>query len=131
MTHVLPHHCTSLSDLQMGTQLTMDYRELTLSRPVLQAVVDNLQLDFDYKDLRHMLTIDNPESTRILVLTIEDIDPEEIVALTHSDKKADNHGIRFILLKKVGKGIVDMTVTDEEMLAALKEIHFTEEDMKA
>ncbi len=66
-----------------------------------------------------------------LPITIEDIDPEEIVALTHSDKKADNHGIRFILLKKVGKGIVDMTVTDEEMLAALKEIHFTEEDMKA
>lgn len=66
----------SLSDLQMGTQLTMDYRELTLSRPVLQSVVDNLQLDFDYKDLKEMLTVENPDSTRILVLTIEDIDPE-------------------------------------------------------
>ena len=66
-----------------------------------------------------------------LPITIEDIDPKQIVSLTHSDKKADNHSIKFILLKKVGKGIIDTTVTDEEMLDALNEIHFTEEDMKA
>lgn len=65
----------SLSDLQMGTQLTKDYRELTLSRPVLQTVVENLNLDFDYKHLQKMISIDNPESTRILVISVEDIDP--------------------------------------------------------
>ena len=79
----------------------------------------------DYYEIRDMFV------PFCLPITIEDIDEQEIVALTHSDKKADNHGIKFILLKKVGKGIVDTTVTDEEMLAALNEIHFTEEDMKA
>ena len=79
----------------------------------------------DYYEIRDMFV------PFCLPITIEDIDEQEIVALTHSDKKADNHGIKFILLKKGGKGIVDTTVTDEEMLAALNEIHFTEEDMKA
>ena len=79
----------------------------------------------DYYEIRDMFV------PFCLPITIEDIDPEQIVSLTHSDKKADNHCIKFILLKKVGKGIIDTTVTDEEMLAALNEIHFTEEDMKA
>lgn len=71
----------SLSDLQMGTQLTKDYRELTLSRPVLQEVVDNLNLDFNYKDLQEMISIDNPDSTRILVMSVEDIDPKRACAI--------------------------------------------------
>ena len=79
----------------------------------------------DYYEIRDMFV------PFCLPITIEDIDPKQIVSLTHSDKKADNHSINFILLKKVGKGIIDTTVTDEEMLDALNEIHFTEEDMKA
>ena len=79
----------------------------------------------DYYEIRDMFV------PFCLPITIEDIDPKQIVSLTHSDKKADNHSIKFILLKKVGKGIIDTTVTDEEMLDALNEIHFTEEDMKA
>ena len=38
--------------------------------------------------------------------------------------------IRFVLLKKIGKAFVDATVTDEEILAALNEINFTEEDAR-
>ena len=34
----------------------------------------------------------------------------------------------FILLKKIGKAIIDDTVTDEEILAAIKEIYFDEEE---
>lgn len=72
---------TSLADLQMGSQLTNDYRELTLSRPVLQNVVDNLELDFDYKDLRKKISIGNPEDTRILTMTVQDIDPHRACAI--------------------------------------------------
>lgn len=63
-----------------------------------------------------------------LPITVENIDPEEIVRLTRSDKKAEQGGVKFILLKKVGKAFIDKTVTDEEMLAALREIHFTGEE---
>ena len=65
----------SLADLQIGSQLTNDYTVLIQSRPVLQEVVDNLDLDMTYRDLRKLLTITNPSSTRILQLTIEATDP--------------------------------------------------------
>ena len=81
--------------------------------------------DDEYYEIRDMFVPFN------LPITIDDIKPEEIVKLTRSDKKAEQDGIKFILLKKVGKAFIDKTVTDDEMLAALKEIHFTEEDMKA
>ncbi len=65
-----------------------------------------------------------------LPISIDDIDPEEILTLTKSDKKMDGGQIKFVLLKKVGKAYVDRTVTDEEILQAVKEICFSEEDRK-
>lgn len=65
-----------------------------------------------------------------LPISIDDADPQEILTLTKSDKKMDGGQIKFVLLKKVGKAYVDRTVTDEEILQAVKEICFSEEDMK-
>ena len=39
--------------------------------------------------------------------------------------------IKFVLLKKIGKAVLDSTVTDEEILAAINEIYFSEEDAHA
>lgn len=63
-----------------------------------------------------------------LPITVEGICPEEILALTKSDKKMQGGRIRFVLLKKIGKAVLDETVTDREMLAAIKEIYFSDED---
>lgn len=63
-----------------------------------------------------------------LPITIDNIDPETILKLTKSDKKMDQGKIKFILLKKVGKAVIDTTVTDEEILEGIKEIYFSEED---
>lgn len=65
-----------------------------------------------------------------LPISIEDIDPEEILTLTKSDKKMDAGQIKFVLLKKVGKAFIDMSVTDEEILAAVREILFSDEDAR-
>lgn len=65
-----------------------------------------------------------------LPISIQDINPEEILSLTKSDKKMATGQIRFVLLKKVGKAVIDMNVTDEDILNAVKEIHFTLEDEK-
>ena len=61
-----------------------------------------------------------------LPISIEDIDPEEVIRLTKSDKKSDSDKVRFILLKAIGKAVVSMDVTDEEMRAALNEIIYVE-----
>lgn len=66
----------SLADLQLGSQLTKDYTVLINSRPVLEQVIENLNLDMDYKSLRESITIDNPVDTRILTLSVVQSDPE-------------------------------------------------------
>lgn len=63
-----------------------------------------------------------------LPISIDEIDIEEVIRLTKSDKKADGNTIKFILLKKVGKAFIDRTVTEDEMRFALKEIYFDPED---
>ncbi len=86
---------TSLADLQMGSQLTLDYKEIVNSRPVLQDVVDSLGLDMTYQQLRSNLTIDNPTNTRILTITATNPDPVvaklivDEVASTSSEYIAD------------------------------------------
>ncbi len=63
-----------------------------------------------------------------LPISVEGISPEEILRLTRSDKKMDGGTIRFILLKKIGKAVIDRTVTDKEILDAINEIYCSEED---
>lgn len=66
---------TSLADLQMGTQLTQDYKELIGSRPVMQEVINTLNLDITYRQLAEKLKLENPKDTRILYLTVTDPNP--------------------------------------------------------
>lgn len=63
-----------------------------------------------------------------LPISIDDIDAQEILKLTKSDKKAEAGTIKFILLNRIGQAVIDKTVTDEEILEALKEIIYVEED---
>lgn len=66
-----------------------------------------------------------------LPISVENIVPEEILKLTKSDKKMESGRIKFVLLKKIGKAVLDYEVTDQEILDALEEIHFSEEDAHA
>ncbi len=63
-----------------------------------------------------------------LPISIDNLDIEEVLRLTKSDKKAENGYIKFILLKKVGKALIDKTVTDDEIREALQELNFNEND---
>lgn len=63
-----------------------------------------------------------------LPISVEGIDPEEVLQITKSDKKTENGKVKFVLLKKIGKAVIDNTVTDEEILAAIKEIYYDENE---
>ncbi len=63
-----------------------------------------------------------------LPITIEHINPQEILLLTKSDKKKEGNNLKFILLKKVGKAVIDRNVTDEDIINALNEIHYIEDN---
>lgn len=66
-----------------------------------------------------------------LPISVDGIDPQEVLRLTKSDKKMEAGRVKFVLLKKIGKAVTDSSVTDEEILAAIKELHFSDEDAKA
>ena len=61
---------TSLADLQLGTQLTKDYTILITSQPVLDEVIENLGLNMNHKSLKGRVSIENPEDTRILYVSV-------------------------------------------------------------
>lgn len=66
-----------LSDLQIGTSLTKDYESLLLGRPMMESVIENLNLeDVDVDDLQDMIKVTNPTDTRILQITATHKDPK-------------------------------------------------------
>ena len=67
----------NLTDLQIGAQLTADYQELMRSRPLLEDVIENLDLDMSTSALSSMITITNTSDTRILKITVTSPDPQE------------------------------------------------------
>lgn len=79
----------------------------------------------EYYEIRDMYVPFN------LPISIEEIDPQEILRLTKSDKKMESGQIKFVLLKKIGKAVLDKSVTEDEILAAINEIHFSDEDAHA
>lgn len=78
---------TSLTDLQMGSQLTQDYKVLAKSRNVVETVIDELELDMTYEQFLANVTIENEANTRILTLSVRNADP--YMAKTIVDKYAE------------------------------------------
>lgn len=65
----------SLSDLQLGTQLTKDYMILVKSRPVTEQVIHNLELDMEHEGLVGIMKVSNPSDSRVLEITADYPDP--------------------------------------------------------
>jgi len=60
----------SLQDLQMGTALTEDYKTIITSRTVLNKVIEDLQLNMDYRKLRGLISVSNPTGTHIISTSV-------------------------------------------------------------
>lgn len=78
---------SSLTDIQIGSNLANDYMEIIDGRPVLEQVIANLGLDMTYRELHEMLSFTNPSGTRILEITVTHPDPK--MAKTITDEMAD------------------------------------------
>ena len=64
------------NDYVTSNYMTKDYQELITSRPVLEQVIADLDLDFSTGALKGMITVENKENTRIIAITITDTNPE-------------------------------------------------------
>ena len=64
----------NIADLQLGTVLTLDYQEVFKTWEVHEMVIEELALPYSYEQMQAMLTISNPEDTRILYITVSHSD---------------------------------------------------------
>ncbi len=71
-------------DLQAGSYLVKDYREIILSQDVLEKVTSNLKLDLSPKDLANKVKVTVPVDTRIVSISVNDRVPEEASRIANS-----------------------------------------------
>jgi capsular polysaccharide biosynthesis protein len=93
---------TTYVDLQMGSQLTKDYSILVKSRPVLEQVIEDFNLDNDYEEFYEMVQVNTPEDTRILEIQVEYYDPELAMELTDAITRISSERMVSVMeMKKV------------------------------
>lgn len=73
----------NLSDLQIGSYLTSDYQWVFQTWEVNQQVIDNLSLPYTVDEMKDMLTVENPSNTRILRITFESKNVQEVAAVAN------------------------------------------------
>lgn len=71
-------------DLQAGSYLVKDYREIILSQDVLEKVTSNLKLDLSPKALAGKIKVTVPVDTRIVSISVNDRVPEEASRIANS-----------------------------------------------
>ena len=81
MMYVMPDNSNSmnsstLSDMQVGQQLTSDYSNMIKSRSFMEDVIKKLNLTIDYQQLLEKVEVTNPTSSRILQVTVNDPNPQ-------------------------------------------------------
>ncbi len=95
----------NLSDLQIGTQLTNDYIQVFETWEVQEMVLAKLEneygytnLEYEYEELRDMLTIKNPSNTRVLQLTVTAYDPQEAADIANVYAEVAQYYISEVML---------------------------------
>ena len=71
-------------DLQAGSYLVKDYREIILSQDVLEKVTTDLKLELPPKGLASKIKVTVPVDTRIVSISVTDRAPEEASRIANS-----------------------------------------------
>ena len=95
------------SDLQAGSYLVKDYREIILSQNVLTQAIEELKLDMTPAELSKKISVSVPTDTRILSITAKDGDPKEAARIANSLRNVAAE--KIISVTKVS----DVTTLDE------------------
>ena len=95
------------SDLQAGSYLVRDYREIILSQNVLTQAIEELKLDMTPAELSKKISVSVPTDTRILSITAKDGDPKEAARIAN--------GLRNVAAEKIISvtKVSDVTTLDE------------------
>jgi capsular polysaccharide biosynthesis protein len=87
----------TVTDLQSSSYLTKDYMILVTSRPVLEQVIADMQLDMTTGELAGKISVTTPTDTRILTITVTDSDPILAKNIADSVREASKTQIQSVL----------------------------------
>lgn len=73
----------NLSDLQIGSYLTSDYKYVFDTWEVNEQVIANLGLSYTVDELRDMCEVSNPTNTRLLFITVSSKDAKEAATIAN------------------------------------------------
>ena len=73
-----------ISDLQIGEKLTMDYQEVFKTWEVHEMVSQELGLNLSYSKMQSMLSVSNPEDSRVLYITVRDTDAQRAADIANA-----------------------------------------------
>ncbi|MBP2620741.1 Wzz/FepE/Etk N-terminal domain-containing protein [Streptococcus panodentis] len=71
-------------DLQAGSYLVKDFKEIILSQAVLSQAISELQLQTSPDELAQNITVSVPADTRIVSITVKDSSPEEAARIANA-----------------------------------------------
>ncbi len=77
----------NLSDLNLGTSLSEDYKEVIQIRPIYEDVIKELELPYTYDQLSDMVSISVVNNTRILSIRVTSPYPEEAADIANAIAK--------------------------------------------
>ena len=77
--------------------MTKDFAILATSRPVVNNVIDGLELEYSYEEMVGKVTVENPADTRYLKITVEDSDPELAAEMANEFADATADGVAEIM----------------------------------
>ena len=64
-------------DLQIGSYLVNDYKEIIKSNEVLSSTIDQEKLSLSTSELSNMISVSVPTGTRVISISVEDTDAQE------------------------------------------------------
>ena len=73
----------NLADLNLGTSLSNDYVELMKSRPVIEEVIEKLELPYEYNDVVGMINLSVVNNTRIVKISATSKNPQEAMDIAN------------------------------------------------
>ena len=109
---------TSIQDLQIGAELTNDYEVIFTSRPILEEVIRELNLDMTYQDLQERIELTNPTDTRILRVELKDEDPKRASEIVNTLVQVGMDSVKEIDAKE--PYLIEEAVADKEPVSPSK-----------
>lgn len=78
----------SMADLQVASNLTLDYQEVFKTWEVHEMVRSELGLDYSYTQMQKMLSVSNPNDTRLLYISVRHENPEMAMEIANAYARA-------------------------------------------